>query len=103
MYPLVPLLGTTLVVSYQRLKDMAFLLAIIGALISLFHHLFVRFDPTQGCGFALPCSMQYQLNLGVVILRPMYLPLLSFVAFTLIALLLWRYEIDWYPEGMDEN
>lgn len=92
MYPLVLVLGAALVSNHRHLADAALALAVLGAPVSLFHHLFIRFDPTQGCGFALPCSMQHQLNIGGAAFRPMYLPLLSFIAFTLIAVALWRYR-----------
>lgn len=90
MFPLTPILGATIIVENRNLEKLSIALAAIGAPIALFHHLLVRFDPTQGCGFALPCSMQYQFDLGVIAIRPMYLPLLSFIAFSLIIIFLWR-------------
>lgn len=90
MFPLIPILGATIIWENRNLETLSIGLAAIGAPIALFHHLLVRFDPTQGCGIALPCSMQYQFDLGIVAVRPMYLPLLSFIAFGLIIVILWR-------------
>jgi len=90
MYPIAPILGAAIVLGAQRLRQAGLALAVLGAPVSLYHHLLVRFDPTQGCGFALPCSIRYQLDFGLIAIRPMHLPLLAAIAFTTIAVLLWR-------------
>lgn len=88
MYPLTLTLGIAVFYSRKIWRYVSIGLAAVGAPISLYHHLFVRFDPTQGCGFALPCSMDFQFNFGFLYLRPMYIPLLSFIAFLIILLIL---------------
>jgi len=93
MYPLV---GLTLAGIYDRWRAdrLVVPVAVLGGLLSLIHHLHVRFDPTQGCGFWLPCHMDQALGIGPVLIRPMYVPLGSAIAFTTIAVL-------WYTGGDD--
>ena len=83
MYPLVIILGFYL---WNNRRPAAgwVLLPVIGFAVSLYHHLLVRFDPTQSCGFALPCSMEHGFYLGAFALQPMYLPLLAAIAFAVI-------------------
>ncbi len=88
MYPLVLILGIAVLWRNIWLRRVALSLAVAGAPISLYHHLLVRFDPTQGCGLAIPCSMGYQFNLDFFVLRPMHVPLSAFIAFMAIALVL---------------
>jgi hypothetical protein len=92
MYPLTVLVGIHLFYKHRLLHYVSFGLAFLGAPVALYHHVLVRFDPTRGCGFAIPCSMDYQFNLGIFALRPMHVPLLAFLAFTTIAILLWWYS-----------
>lgn len=90
MYPLVLVIGASIMLGIDRLRQAGMALAVLGAPVSLYHHLLVRFDPTQGCGLALPCSIEYQLDFGIIAIRPMHIPLLSAMAFIVIAVLLWR-------------
>jgi len=80
MYPLVPILGV-MVWTESGSRWWVIIPALIGLLIASYHHLLVRFDPTQGCGLALPCSMEFGWYIGPVALQPMYLPLLAGLAF----------------------
>lgn len=80
MYPLVLILGV-MVWTARGSRWWVIIPACIGLLTASYHHLLVRFDPTQGCGFALPCSMEFGWYIGPIALQPMYLPLLAAIAF----------------------
>jgi len=84
MFPLVPILGWSLYTG-RSVGRWVVTLPVLGAITSGYRHLLVRFDPTRSCGFGLPCSADYGFYIGSYNLAPMYLPLLAFVAFVLIA------------------
>lgn len=83
MYPLVLIIGFMLWTE-KGSRWWVIIPAAIGFVLSTYHHLLVRFDPTQGCGFALPCSMDFGIYIGPVAIQPMYLPLSAGLAFLLI-------------------
>jgi disulfide bond formation protein DsbB len=84
MYPLVVLLGVYLF--YQPIWYRLFLMAIsmAGGVTAAIHAALVWFDPTQGCGAALPCTMEYGLYIGSLGIQPVVLPLLALTAFVFI-------------------
>jgi|AntRauMinimDraft_3_1070383.scaffolds.fasta_scaffold00005_77 disulfide bond formation protein DsbB len=92
MYPLVPIIGAGIALDREDLRKFVLPFSIIGMFVSLYHFVVVRFDPTQGCGFALPCSTAYRYTLAGFSIRPMYLPLLAFIAFVIITFLAYWYE-----------
>jgi disulfide bond formation protein DsbB len=91
MFPLVLILGWILFydtgVSWYLL-----IIPFVGGGVSLYHHLLVRFDPTQDCGFALPCVTEYGFYIGSVGVQPMYVPFMASVAFVIIAISLVLYN-----------
>lgn len=92
MYPLVPIIGSSLYFDVRNLRKYVIPLTSLGMTISAYHHLLIRLDPTRGCGFALPCTTLHRYTIASITLQPMYLPLLAFIAFALITALTWQYE-----------
>lgn len=92
MYPLLPILGAVIALEVRDSRKYVLPFSTLGMIVSAYHHILVRFDPTRGCGFALPCSSAYRYTVGGLTLRPMYLPLLAFTAFGIVTFLTWRYE-----------
>jgi disulfide bond formation protein DsbB len=92
MYPLTITLAVYMFYKRKALYYASLGLTVLGMPTAFYHHVLVRFDPTRGCGFAIPCSMDYQFNLGIFALRPMHIPLSAFTAFAIITFLLWRYR-----------
>jgi disulfide bond formation protein DsbB len=92
MYPLVLIIGAAILFKKEDLRKFVLPLSAIGGVLSLYHFLLVKFDPTQGCGFALPCSTAYRYTVAGFSVRPMYLPLMAFIAFSLITALTAEYE-----------
>lgn len=92
MYPLVLIIGAGIALNLRDLRKLVLPLSISGALTSFFHFAIVVVDPTRGCGFALPCSAALRYSIAGFSIRPMYLPLMAFAAFTIIMLITYRYE-----------
>jgi len=92
MYPILPVIGAAMALGVKDIRKYVLPFSVLGMGLSAYHHLLVRFDPTQGCGFALPCSTAYRYTVAGISLRPMYLPLLAFIAFGIITALTLRYE-----------
>ncbi|WP_046225443.1 disulfide oxidoreductase [Paenibacillus dauci] len=88
MYPQVILLGIAAYRSDRRIVGYVLPLSIIGGLIALYHYAeehipaLARVTP---CTTGVPCNQAYFELLGFITI-----PFMAFVAFTLIALLLWR-------------
>lgn len=91
MYPLPVILGAAIFSKAREIRFSIIPLAVIGAFTSVYHYISIVIDPTRACGFYLPCTMKYQFFIGFT-LRPRHLPLLSALAFGLIAVLIWKYE-----------
>lgn len=88
MYPIVVISGLSILFDREDLLRAILMLSIPGIFVSLYHHLNVRLDTLVGCGFALPCSTASRIVINGFTLRPMYLPLMAFFAFTLITAVL---------------
>ena len=84
MYPLPVIVGGAILWGIHWERWLVYPLAGVGSLFSLVHFLLVWRDPTQACGFALPCSFAHPLYVGSVGFRPVFLPLLALIAFLLI-------------------
>lgn len=88
MYPVVVISGLGILLDREDLMTWILVLSVPGMAVSLYHYLNVRLDTLIGCGFALPCSTASRIVVNGFTLRPMYLPLLAFFAFTLITAVL---------------
>lgn len=88
MYPVVVISGLGILLDREDLMTWILVLSVPGMAVSLYHYLNVRLDTLIGCGFALPCSTASRIVFNGFTLRPMYLPLLAFFAFTLITAVL---------------
>jgi disulfide bond formation protein DsbB len=91
MYPIPLILGAAIFSEARKIKFSILPLTLIGFFASIYHYISIVVDPTRACGFYLPCTMKYQFFIGFT-LRPRHLPLLSAIAFGLIAVLIWKYE-----------
>lgn len=91
MFPLLLILGWILFYDID-VSAYLLLLPLAGVGLSLYHHLLVRFDPTQDCGFALPCVTEYGFYIGSFGVQPMYVPALAFIAFAIITISLFLYN-----------
>lgn len=88
MYPIVLISGLSILFNKEELVKYILALSIPGMAVSLYHHLNVRLDTLVGCGFALPCNTASRIVIHGYTLRPMYLPLLAFIAFSLITIII---------------
>lgn len=84
MYPIVLISGLSILLDRGKLMKYILALSMPGMTVSLYHHLNIRLDTLIGCGFALPCNTASRIVIHGYTLRPMYLPLLAFIAFSLI-------------------
>jgi disulfide bond formation protein DsbB len=84
MYPLPVIIGGGILWVVRWERWLVYALAGVGSVISFVHFLLVWRDPTQACGFALPCSFAHPLYIGSVGIRPVFLPFLALVAFLVI-------------------
>ena len=88
MYPLVAMLGVPLWKNRSDFKLYVYPLSIAGNLLALYH-LGVQYEiipeSASPCVVGVPCSSMYIQWLGFITI-----PFLSFIAFTLINLLLWK-------------
>lgn len=84
MYPLVILLGVYLFYRPRWYRSFLIVISAVGGGTAAIHAALVWFDPTQGCGVALPCTMEYGLYIGSFGIQPVVLPLLSLTAFVFI-------------------
>lgn len=87
MYPLVLLLG---IANFRRDRTVIYYalpFSVIGSILSLFHYLLQKtswFTDVTPCSDGIPCSGEYINWLGFITI-----PLLAFIAFCLITVLLW--------------
>ena len=88
MYPIVVISGLSILLDREDMMNWILVLSVPGVAVSLYHHLNVRLDTLVGCGFALPCSTASRIIIGGYTLRPMYLPLMAFVGFTMISIII---------------
>lgn len=86
MYPIVIISGLSILLDRKDLMKIVLILSSLGMTVSLYHHLTVRLNTLVGCGFALPCNTESRILIHGFALRPMYLPLMAFIAFSLITL-----------------
>jgi disulfide bond formation protein DsbB len=90
MYPLPLIVAGAVFSDVRRVKYSVLPLSVLGAFTSLYHFLSIATDPTQSCGFILPCSLTNQLYIGIG-LMPRTLPFSALLVFTAVSLLVWRY------------
>jgi disulfide bond formation protein DsbB len=88
MYPIVVISGLSILIDREDFMKWILLLSTPGILVSLYHYLTVRMNTLVGCGFALPCNTESRILIQGFTLRPMYLPLMAFIAFSLITLII---------------
>ena len=84
MYPIVIISGLSILIDREDFMKWILLLSTPGILVSLYHYLTVRMNTLVGCGLALPCNTESRILIQGFALRPMYLPLMAFIAFSLI-------------------
>jgi disulfide bond formation protein DsbB len=84
MYPVPVIIGAAILNDTNWERWAVYALTGIGAVFSFAHFLLVWLDPTQTCGFALPCSFANPLYIGSFGFRPVFLPLLAFLGFGVI-------------------
>ena len=70
MYPLVPVISLAIVFDIKDLRKLVLALTTLGMMTSAFHFIIVLFDPTRGCGFALPCSAGLRYTIAGLSIRP---------------------------------
>lgn len=88
MYPQVILLGIAAYRSDRRIVGYVLPMSIIGSLIAIYHYAkqhIPALDRIAPCTTGVPCNKDYFEYLGFITI-----PFLALIAFTLIALLLWR-------------
>lgn len=88
MYPLPIILGIAVYYNEAVIKRYILSIAVVGWAISLYHVLLQKvpaLKATEPCKQGIPCSVDYVNYLGFITI-----PMLSFTAFTLIILFVWR-------------
>ena len=87
MYPQVILLGVAAVKREKMISDYAIILAVIGAVIALYHYLLqVGAAPTVACsivGYSVDCAETFGMRFGYITI-----PMMALTAFILIAVIL---------------
>ena len=91
MYPITLIAGSAIFFEKKDIKYSILPLSVIGAAVSLYHYLTIVLDPTRTCGFILPCSLSNQLYVGIA-LQPRTLPLSAFIVFSVITVLILKYN-----------
>jgi len=86
MYPIVLISGLSILLDREDFVKYILMLSSLGMMVSAYHHFTVRLNTLVGCGFALPCNTGSRIVVHGMNLRPMYLPLMAFLAFTVITL-----------------
>ena len=95
MYPQVLLLGMAIWKKERAIADYGILLAVLGALVAGYHYLLqLGIAPNLPCsavGYSAACSQVFVMNFGYITI-----PLMSFTAFLLIVIALWKSRIKNY-------
>ena len=95
MYPQVLLLGMAIWKKDRHIADYGILLAVLGALVAGYHYLLqLGIAPNLPCsavGYSVSCSQVFVMNFGYITI-----PLMSFTAFLLIVIALWKSRIKNY-------
>ena len=95
MYPQVLLLGMAIWKKERAIADYGILLAVLGALVAGYHYLLqLGIAPNLPCsavGYSVACSQVFVMNFGYITI-----PLMSFTAFLLVIIALWKSRIKNY-------
>lgn len=90
IYPLVVLLGTSLVLDREDVKDYVLPLVILGVPISVYHYAIQRVEQftSAGCSvFAVSCSTEYTFYFGYITV-----PMMALTALVVVGVLMWRFS-----------
>lgn len=84
MYPLVLIFGISIIFNNKKLVSSALVLSVPGIFVSAIHFTIIKTSTLIGCGFAFPCTTVSRIQIFGLVLRPVYLPMLSFLSFVFI-------------------